>query len=153
MLGGGGGRGAEGILTEELVRRAPTDPGIRGGRPGAGAGASLALFTAAVTRRLIILDAGRTSPRLAETLRGRGGAPPVGLLGAKVEDDISGGGGARPSGAGTGGFPVPTMVDGRFGVSIELVRGRWGRSTDILEVGRPATYFNQVFKGRGYLQC
>ena len=60
-MGGGGGGGAVGTLTEELVRRLAADPGIGGGLPGMGAGeASFALFAAAVTRRLTILDAGRT---------------------------------------------------------------------------------------------
>ena len=62
-MGGGGGGGAVGTLTDELVRRPPTDPGTGGGLPGIGAEeeeASLALFAAAVTRRLIMLDAGRT---------------------------------------------------------------------------------------------
>jgi hypothetical protein len=48
-----------GILKDELERRF-ADPGIGGGLPGTGAGDSFALFAAAVTRRLTILDAGRT---------------------------------------------------------------------------------------------
>ena len=85
-------------------------------------------MAAAVTRRLTILDVGRTWLKFSETLRGKPGAAPAGLLGANVDDPDSdgggGGGGARPTGAGIGGFPVPTMVNGRFGVSTELVRGR-----------------------------
>lgn len=49
-----------------------------------------------------------------------------------------GGGGARPNGAGTGSFPVPTTVDGRFGDSCEFVLGRRGTSNDIVEEGRSA---------------
>lgn len=124
---GGGGGAAEGTLTDELVRRPAVDPGMGGGLPGAGEGMSFALFAAAVTRRFTILDVGRTWFKFSETLRGMAGVPHAGLLGANAdgpEGGGGGGGGARATGAGMGGFPVPTMVDGRFGVSTELVRGR-----------------------------
>jgi hypothetical protein len=51
---------------------------------------------------------------------------------------VGGGGGARPNGAGTGGLPLPTTVFGRFGASTELIRGRKGTSTDMVDVGRSA---------------
>lgn len=133
-VGGGGGGALLGPLNGELGLRVP---GIGGGRPGAGAGGgSFALFAAAVTRRLFILDVCRTA-RFSDTLRGIGGAFPAGRLVAEV---VPGGGGAtRPIGGGAGGL-LPTMVAGRFGDSTKLVRGRGtgADSTLIVDVGRSA---------------
>lgn len=125
------------MVTDELGRRF-ADDGIGGGLPGTGAGVSFALFAAAVIRRLTILVAERAST-FSETLRGIGGAAPLGRLGPTLRLDDEGGGGARPMGTGTGGFPLPAMVEGRFGISTELVRGRRGTSTDDnVDVGRSA---------------
>ena len=143
--GGGGGVGGGGTplgeLTEPLGFR-PANPGIGGGRPGAGAGGgeSLALFAAAVTRRFTILDVGRTCCRFwrfSDTLRGIGGAAPVGRRGAEEPSGVGGGGGgARPTGGGIGGFPEPAMVVGRFGLSREVLRRRPGTSK--VDAGRSA---------------
>ena len=89
-----------------------------------------------------ILVAGRTRCRLSETVRGIDGATPVGRLEPTLrldEEGGGGGGGARPMGTGIGRFPLPAMVEGRFGVSIELVRERrWTSTEDMVDVGRSA---------------
>jgi hypothetical protein len=138
--GGGGGRAGGGgtplgVLIEPLGFR-PADPGMGGGRPSVGAGGaeSLALFEAVVTRRLTILDVGRTCWRFwrfSDTLWGIGGAAPVGRHGAKNPGD---GGCPLPTGVDMGAFPEPAMVVGRFGELIELVWRRPGTST--VETGR-----------------
>ena len=72
-----------------------------------------------------MLVAGRTRCRLSETVRGIDGATPVGRLGPTLrldEEGGGGGGGARPMGTGLGGFPLPAIVEGRFGGSTEPVR-------------------------------
>jgi hypothetical protein len=56
-----------------------------------------------------------------------------------VEDPKEGGGcgGVRPRGVGIGVLPEPTIVDGRLGASMELIRGREeGVSSDMADVGR-----------------
>ena len=113
-------------------------PGTGGGLPGTGAGASFELFAAAITRRLFMLEACRTWI-FSDTLRRIEGAVPVGRRGVVDVPGIGGGGGgARPIGVGTGGFP-PTIVDGRGGASMEAVRGRRGADcTLIVEAGRSA---------------
>jgi hypothetical protein len=137
--GGGAGEMFVGIRKDPLERRF-AELGIGGGLAGTGAGDSLALFAAAVTRRLTMLEAGRTCWRLSETLRGTRGVAPDCRRGAMFEVPDSGecGGGARPRGMGTGRLPLPTIVDGRFGDSPELVRGRAGTFRDTVEVGRSA---------------
>ena len=75
---------------------------------------------------------------LSDTLRGKGADGPLGRRVLAVDNPDGGGGGARPRGAGTGGLPTPTTVVGRLGVSAELVLGRRGMSTDIVDVGRSA---------------
>jgi hypothetical protein len=129
-----------GVVKDELERRF-ADAGMGGGLPGTGAGVSFALFAAAVTRRLTILVAERTS-MFSETLRGIGGAAPLGRLGPTLrvdDEDGGGGGGARPMGTGTGGFPLPAIVEGRLGASTDFVRGRRGTSIDdMVDVGRSA---------------
>jgi len=87
-----------------------------------------------------MLEAGRTCWsvcwRVSETLRGTRGAAPIGRRGPDVEGG-GGGGGALPTGGGTGGFPDPSIVVGRLGISIEgFVHGRAG--TSIVEAGRSA---------------
>jgi hypothetical protein len=70
---------------------------------------SLALFAAAVTRRLFDKN---PDCMVSETLRGMPGAAPGGRRGLGVTGPGGGGaggaGGARPSGTGMGGLPVPT---------------------------------------------
>ena len=79
----------------------------------------MALFAAAVARRLFDekLDC-----MVSETLLGKLGAAPGGRRGLGVRDPKEGGaGGARPSGADMGAFPVPANVEGRLAVSREPV--------------------------------
>jgi hypothetical protein len=87
-----------------------------------------------------MLEAGRI---FSEILLGIGGAAPVGRRGLKFEDPGNGGGGGggvRPRGADMGGFPDPTIVEGRLGGSIELIRGlERAVSSDIVDVGRSAS--------------
>jgi hypothetical protein len=110
--------------------------GVGEARPGVEVNSSDALFVKAVTRRFPILDAGRI---FSEILLGMGGAAPVGRRGLRLEDPNEGGGcgGVRPSGVGIGALPEPTIVDGRLGGSMELIRGRKeGVSSDMVDVGR-----------------
>lgn len=123
------------MLTEELAGL-----GIGDGRLRVEVDSSFIVLAADVYRRFAILEAGRI---FSEILLGIGGAAPVGRRGLRFEDPGNGGGGGggvRPRGADIGGFPDPTIVEGRLGGSKELIRGlERAVSSDIVDVGRSAS--------------